>query len=189
MPMPESSLRFLVRDGTEDDIAACLALDSRYETGHVLQVYLHGHESQGWNISLQRERMPRPVELSHPVHRSLIRRALTQEACFLVAEGRDEDKPFLGCLVLLPDQEHGFGLIQSLVVSGKARRQQVGLRLLAASRTWAKEKDLTRLMAEVQTKNAPAISFLEAAGFSFCGFNDHYFSDESIALFFSLPLK
>ena len=33
------------------------------------------------------------------------------------------------------------------------------------------------------------ISFLEAAGFSFCGFNDHYFSDESIALFFSLPLK
>ncbi|MFN8378679.1 MAG: GNAT family N-acetyltransferase [Anaerolineae bacterium] len=186
--MPEAP-RILVRDGTEDDIAACLALDSRYETGHVLQVYLHGQESQGWNIGLQRERLPRPVELSLPVHRALIRRALEQEYCFLVAESREEEKPILGCLVLTPDHEHGFGLIQSLVVSGKVRRQQIGLRLLAASRTWAKEKSLNRLMAELQTKNAPAIAFLEAVGFTFCGFNDHYFSDESIALFFSLPLK
>mgnify|MGYP000857591995 CR=1 FL=1 len=188
MVMSEAA-RILVRDGTEDDIAACLALDSRYETSHVLQVYLHRHESQGWNITLQRERLPRPVELSHPIHRSLIRRALELGHCFLVAAGREAEKPVLGCLVMTPDQEHGVGWIQSLVVSEKVRRQQTGKRLLDAARTCAREKNFNRLTAEVQTKNAPAISFLETLGFTFCGFNDHYFSDESIALFFSLPLK
>jgi N-acetylglutamate synthase-like GNAT family acetyltransferase len=187
--MVETPLRILVRDGTEDDIAACLALDSRYETGHVLQVYLHGAESHGWNISLQRERLPRPVELSQPVHRAVLRKALEREHCFLVAESRADDKAVVGCLVLTPDSERGFGLIECLIVSAKTRRQQVGVRLMAASRIWAREHELNRLIAETQTKNAPAISFFESLGFTFCGFNDRYFPDESIALFFSLPLK
>jgi ribosomal protein S18 acetylase RimI-like enzyme len=178
-----------VRDGTEDDIPLCLALDSRYETGHVLQFYLHGSTAQGWSIALQRERLPRPVELSQPVHRSMLRGALENEYCFLVAEQREPEPGILGCLVLTPDNERGFGLIQSLVVSAKARRQQIGQRLIVASLTWANEHQLTRVIVETQTKNAPGIDFLEALGFTFCGFNDRYFPDESIALFFGLPLK
>jgi GNAT superfamily N-acetyltransferase len=187
--MPETRASILVRDGTEDDIAACLALDSRYETDAVMQVYLNGTSAHGWDIGLQRQRLPRPVELSQPVNRTLIRSALDAHHCFLVAQSRDDEASLHGCLVLIADDAHAFGRIQALVVQSKSRRQKVAMRLLAACGTWAKEHHLNRLQAEVHTKNAPAIRFLESAGFSFCGFNDRYFSDESIALFFSLSLK
>ncbi len=179
---------FLVRDGTEEDIPACLALDSRHETNHVLQVYLHGQETTGWEVSLQRERLPRQVELSNGLQRTQLRAALDHEYCLLVAE-TSADKAIVGGLVMTPNDLHGFALIQNIVVTADARRQKAGTRLIAASGIWAKEHGLTRLMAELQTKNTPAIAFLEALGFSFCGFNDRYFSDENIALFFSLPLK
>ncbi len=186
--MSSPPLRFLVRDGTEDDISACLALNSRFETNHVLRVYLHGQEASGWEISLQRERLPRPVELSATIHRAHLRDALEHEDCFLVAVNRDDDQ-VLGCLVMRPDPLHGFALIQGLVVSPQARRMQIGTRLIAASGTWAREHSINRLMTELSTKNVPAIAFLESLGFAFCGFNDHYFSDENIAVFFNLPLK
>ena len=187
--MPETRASILVRDGTEDDIAACLALDSRFETDAVMQVYLNGTSAHGWDIGLQRQRLPRSVELSQPVHRTLIRSAIDEHDCFLVAQDRDDESVLQGCLVLIPDEAHAFGRIQALIVATRARRQKVGMRLLAAAGVWAREHHLSRLQAEVHTKNAPAIQFLESVGFSFCGFNDRYFSDESIALFFSLPLR
>lgn len=180
--------QFIVRDGIEDDIPACLALDSRYETHQVLQVYLHGQESTGWEVSLQRERLPRPVELSNSFQRIQLRSALDQKHCLLVAE-QHSDEQIMGGLVMTPNEMHGFAQIQNIVVSASARRKKAGSRLLIASGIWAREHGLTRLMAELQTKNTPAIAFLESLGFSFCGFNDRYFSDENIALFFSLPLK
>ena len=157
--MAETPLRILVRDGTEDDIAACLALDFRYETGHVLQVYLHGAESHGWNISLQRERLPRPVELSQPVHRAVLRKALEREHCFLVAESRADDKAVVGCLVLTPDLERGFGLIECLIVSAKTRRQQVGVRLMAASRIWAASTNSTGSLQKHKPRTHPLSAF------------------------------
>jgi hypothetical protein len=36
----------------------------------------------------------------------------------------------------------------------------------------------------MQTKNYPAIQFARAQGFVFCGFNDHYYMNQDIALFF-----
>lgn len=186
--MSTTPLRFLVRDGTEDDISACLSLDSRYETNFVLRVYLHGQEATGWEISLQRERLPRAVELSHSIHRAHLRDALEAEDCYLVAVNRDDDQ-VLGCLVMRPDPLHGFALIQGLVVSPHARRRQIGTRLIAASGIWAREHGVNRLMTELSTKNVPGIAFLESLGFTFCGFNDRYFSDENIAVFFNLPLK
>lgn len=185
-------IQFRVRDGTDEDIAAVLALDSRYETNHVLQVYLHGRGSTSWEVNLQRERLPRPVELSNSFQRAQLRSALDHKHCLLLAEqvpADDKAGAIIGALVMTPNNLNGFALIQNITVSARARRHKAGTRLLMAAGIWAKERGLNRLMAEVQTKNTPAISFLESLGFSFCGFNDHYFPDENVALFFSLPLK
>ncbi|HYO88530.1 MAG TPA: GNAT family N-acetyltransferase [Candidatus Limnocylindrales bacterium] len=185
--MPVSGGPVLIRDGAEDDIPACLALDSRFETTAVLQVYLHGRESHGWELSLQRERLPRPVELNSTVQRAPLRAALDQGGCFLVAERTAET--IVGCLVMSVDDTNSFALIRTLVVGADSRRRKIATRLIAAAGVWAREHHCNRLMAELQTKNAPAISFLESLGFQFCGFNDRYFSDENVALFFCLPLK
>jgi GNAT superfamily N-acetyltransferase len=81
------------------------------------------------------------------------------------------------------------GLIHDLLVTRAARRKQIGLRLIGAARTWAKEHNLYRLMLETQTKNIPSVEFCQAAGFVFSGFNDRYFPNQDVALFFSLSLR
>jgi ribosomal protein S18 acetylase RimI-like enzyme len=52
---------------------------------------------------------------------------------------------------------------------------------------WARERNLSRLMLDLQTKNYPAISFVQKHGFQFCGYNERYYSNGDIALFFSRP--
>jgi ribosomal protein S18 acetylase RimI-like enzyme len=74
-------------------------------------------------------------------------------------------------------------------VSRPYRRRQIALRLTKAAATWAREHDLSRLMIETQTKNFPGIRFCEAAGFTFCGFNDRYFPNRDIAVFFCQSVR
>jgi ribosomal protein S18 acetylase RimI-like enzyme len=44
-------------------------------------------------------------------------------------------------------------------------------------------------MAEATTKIYPALSFYQKLGFRFCGFSDHYYVNQDIALFFVLTLR
>ena len=80
------------------------------------------------------------------------------------------------------------GWIGHLIVDRPARRCGIGSAMITAAKTWAKQLELKRLMIAVQTKNYPGISFCEKQGFVFCGFNDHYFLNRDIALFFSLKI-
>jgi GNAT superfamily N-acetyltransferase len=80
------------------------------------------------------------------------------------------------------------GWISHLVVGRPFRRRGIGSAMITAAKTWGKQQGLRRLMIAVQTKNYPGISFCEKQGFIFCGFNDHYFVNRDIALFFSLTI-
>ena len=64
------------------------------------------------------------------------------------------------------------------------RRQQIGTMLIRQARQWAKEQGLQGLLLEATTKNYPALCLYEKLGFQFCGFNDHYYENQDIALFF-----
>jgi ribosomal protein S18 acetylase RimI-like enzyme len=59
--------------------------------------------------------------------------------------------------------------------------------LLEAANQWALAHSLARVMLEVQTKNHPAIAFAQKNGFQFCGYNERYYPNGDIALFFSRP--
>jgi GNAT superfamily N-acetyltransferase len=79
--------------------------------------------------------------------------------------------------------------IHDLVVSQPYRRKRIGSRLLNVARQWARDHHLVQIMAEMQTKNYPGILFCQQAGLEFCGFNDHYFPNQDIAVFFSQTLR
>jgi len=49
--------------------------------------------------------------------------------------------------------------------------------------------EMQRLLLEVQPKNYPAIQMAKKLGFELCGYNDHYFANHDIALFFSKWMK
>jgi GNAT superfamily N-acetyltransferase len=78
--------------------------------------------------------------------------------------------------------------VNDLVVARPIRRTGVGSQLLKAIVTWGRDQQLKWLVVEVQTKNFPAINFCQKHGLKFCGYNDRYFANQDIALFFAMAL-
>lgn len=182
-----TTISVVIRDGLETDIERCLALDHHYETDHVWQMSLFEEVGQ-WQVSFKRENLPRTIEQEYPGDARRLSAALPDEHCFLVAQHRDSDE-VIGYLTMRNQPPHRIALIQDVLVSRPYRGHGIGTRLLKVARNWAREHDLSQLMAEVQTKNYPGILFCQSAGFTFCGFNDHYFLNQDIAVFFSQPVR
>jgi ribosomal protein S18 acetylase RimI-like enzyme len=57
------------------------------------------------------------------------------------------------------------------------------------ARKWARKRGLRSIQAEATTKNYPALCFYQKLGFQFCGYNDSYYANQDIALFFVLALR
>jgi ribosomal protein S18 acetylase RimI-like enzyme len=104
-----------------------------------------------------------------------------------VAQGKDDRIRGYATLAVRP--EHGIVWVGDLVVDRSLRRRGIGTALLKACAQWGCRKDLVRLTLEVQTKNYPAIAFCRASGLKFCGYNDHYWASEDIAVFFTGRLR
>jgi GNAT superfamily N-acetyltransferase len=75
-------------------------------------------------------------------------------------------------------------MVTDLVVKRRVRRQGVGMALISGARNWAAQQNDNRLVLEMQSKNYPAICVAQKLGFEFCGYNDMYFPNQDIALFF-----
>ena len=182
-----STVNFVIRDGMASDIPECLLLDHSYETDFVWQMQISSEE--GWRIDFKIERLPRALQVTYPSNEERLRAGIAPEQCLLVATTRDEEPELIGYLSMRSDPFYRIGLVQDVVVSHAYRRRQIATRLTKVAALWAREHNLTSLMIETQTKNFPAIRFCEAAGFSFCGFNDRYFPNRDIAVFFSQSVR
>jgi ribosomal protein S18 acetylase RimI-like enzyme len=44
------------------------------------------------------------------------------------------------------------------------------------------------MFLEMQAKNLPAIRLAQGHGYEFCGYNDHYYLTQDVALFFARAL-
>lgn len=182
-----SSTGFLIRDALESDLDPCLELDHRYSSDYVWQMSIDETTGQQ-QITFKTQRLPRTLETEYKTNLERLKLALPPEQCFLVVIARSDQAP-LGYLTMRHDEAYHTGLIQDIVVSEPFRRRQIGTRLLGAARQWAKEHHINQLTVECTTQNHPGILFCQKAGFAFCGYNDRYFPDHDIAIFFSQALR
>ncbi len=175
----------IIRPVDISDLNACIALDPSFQTDHVWQME-EREEGGEILIAFRTARLPRTMRVTYPRDRGGLVEDWEQGGCVLVAE---EDGEILGFLSMMPQDWHDTGWIHHLVVDRRCRRQGVGSALLNAAARWARECGLVRLTVEAQTKNYPAICFYQKHGFTFCGFNDRYYANQDIALFFALSLR
>jgi GNAT superfamily N-acetyltransferase len=182
-----ATLSLVIRDGLEADIPACLALDHTYQTDHVWQMRLHS-ESDKQSVLFIRERLPRTLDTTCPINENRLRAALPAPHGFIVAADRNHGEIY-GYLTARHDSVYQIAHIQDLVISRPYRQRRIGTKLLNIARQWARECGLLLLTVEVQTRNYPAITFCQHSGLIFSGFNDHYFPDQDIAVFFSQSLR
>jgi GNAT superfamily N-acetyltransferase len=191
----------LIRSALLSDLNACLALDANSQTDHVWQMDARP-EADGRSIRFQPVRLPRVMRVAYPRARDDLLACWEADAMVLVAtDRRAEESVPARDVPETEDVARIFGYCQldsapwqsavwvsHLIVDRPFRRHGIGTALITAAKQWATRQGLKRLMTAVQTKNYPGIAFCEKQGFAFCGFNDHYFVNRDIAVFFSLKL-
>jgi ribosomal protein S18 acetylase RimI-like enzyme len=176
----------LVRAAQLADLNACYEMDKSYLTDHVWQMHAHG-SARSIEARFDLIRLPRPMKVEYPRHPDELLGNWSREECFLVAV--DEADTVLGFLDMTAQAWHSTAWIRNLVVHKEHRRRGIGSMLLRSACTWAHERELSGIMAEAQTKNYPAIRFWQKHGFVYCGYNDRYYTNGDIAVFFFLRIK
>ena len=172
-----------------DDLNLCLALDPSYSTESVWQMDLHSEDGRR-AMTFRTVRLPRSMHVAYPRDRDQLVASWKRCDGFLVAlRSETLTEGIIGFVALTTHAAEGAAWVSDLVVEREHRRHGVGTALLNAALEWAKSRSLRQVLVEVQTKNHPAICFCEKLGFAFCGFNDRYYANQDIAVFFARNLR
>lgn len=180
--MTEKSISFpyTIRQATDEDLDACAALDHSSTTDYVWQVDVE-EAQEITTYSFRTVRLPRAMTVAYPQDSVAMRADWRRREFFLVVEDQGKVCAYLNMRV---DRACGIGWIRQLVVDRSRRRKRIGSTLLRVAERWARDNHLHRLMIETQTKNFPAIAFCQRNGFVLSGFNDRYYPNQDIAIFF-----
>lgn len=175
----------VIRPARASDLPHCLAIDPGFTTDHVWQMDRRLQDGQV-AVVFRSVRLPRSMRVAYPRDAQSLSTAWRSCDALWVAE---DGRGIVGYAALLKRAAQSTAWLNDLVVASSARREGVGRALLAAAGRWGREQGLKWLILEVQTKNYPAICFCQKHGLGFCGFNDRYFANQDIALFFAQALR
>ncbi len=174
-----------VRPVIQSDLPQLAEMDHGYSTDYVWQMDQREDHGQT-QVTFRTVRLPRPMRVAFPRDPARSLDDWNRHACFLVAEDNAQLKGYIN-LALAPAPETGW--VTDYVVERRFRRACVGSVLLTAAAHWARTNHLGRLILETQSKNYPAICFAQKHGLTFCGYNDRYYANQDVALFFGMGLK
>lgn len=175
--MPEIA----IRPTQPEDIDTLSAFEHGYYSEYVWQMS-QDLDAQNFKAEFRRVHLPRRIMVPYPRKRENIFSDLDRVEAFLIAElsGRS-----VGYIKVMPEKEANALRVTDVVISAPMRRQGIASGLLVAMMNLASHRDYHYLILEMQSKNEPAIAMAAKLGFNFCGFRDHYFPNQELALFFS----
>lgn len=170
-----------IRSANLNEIERLTALEHGYYTDYAWQMNLERSFEKA-HVDFQRVRLPRRIFVPYPRNREEIVSDLDQVEQFLVAKLNNLP---VGYIKVKGEKEAKVAHITDLVVSAASRRQGIASGLLLAVMDIIVKRDYRNLLLEMQSKNDPAISMATKLGFNFCGYRDHYFPNQELALFYS----
>ena len=164
------------------DIHVCYQLIKSYTTDYVWQMQARA-DGRTMEVRFDTVRLPRSMRVEYARSPDELIGHWQQDDCFLVIRNIEDDVAGFLDAQSRPWQELLW--VSNLVIDQRYRRKGLGTKLLDAASRWAVEHNLSQLTLEFQSKNYPAISFALKHGFHFCGYNERYYPNGDIALFFS----
>lgn len=170
----------VVRALGQDDLDVIANLDHNYHTEYVWQMDIQSGD-RDFNVRFREVRLPRSMPVTYPYPIESIIEDWRNSRGVLVAENGGE---VVGYLSMKKGESMGMVSVTGVAVQRRMRRQGVGSALLLAGETWAIQQGGDRMQLEMQSKNYPGISLASKLGFEFCGYNDKYYDNQDIALFF-----
>jgi GNAT superfamily N-acetyltransferase len=174
-----------IRPAVAGDISYLIALDHDYVSDIVWQMDITAGEDQ-IGVSFRQVRLPRSVRVDYPRPPRILADEWASRALLLVALLANEP---VGYISAIQGVAPATNWITDLVVTRRVRRQGVGTTLILAAQEWARQFYPNRMVLEMQPKNFPAICLAQKLGFDFCGYNDRYYLNHDIALFFAKSIR
>jgi len=174
-----------IRPAIASDIPRISALDHSYTSEYVWQMEFQ--QTDGQVIAKFRQvHLPRSVRVEYPrPHRKLVD-DWTQRSGLLVAVFAGEPVGYISMMLNVCPVTCW---VSDLIVKRRLRRQGIGSALVLAAKEWGVHHDSRNLILEMQPKNYPCIQLALKLGFDFCGYNDRYYANRDIGIFFSKPLN
>ena len=170
-----------IRSATPDDVERLTVFEHGYYSEYVWQMSLDLSEETS-QAEFRRVRLPRRVFVPYPRKKEMIFADMNTAEAFLIADIQQQS---VGYIKVRSEREENVARVTDLVVSGALRRQGIASGLLLAVMDLFSYRNFQTLLLEMQSKNFPAIEMAKKLGFKFCGFRDHYFPNQEMALFFS----
>ncbi len=159
-----------------------MALDHDYVSDDVWQMEMRQDDDGRLDIQFRPVHLPRSAKVDYPRPRRRLADDWTQRSGLLVAELEGQVVGYLSeSLGMAP----ATAWVTDLVVMRRVRRQGIGSALVLSGQVWAAQHDCYRQVLEMQPKNHPAICLAQKLGYAFCGYNDRYYLNHDIALFFA----
>ena len=174
-----------LRPTVATDLSRLMGFDHSIKSDSVWQLELRRENGQVTS-TFREVRLPRTIAVTYPHNPfSLADDWVRKSMMYTAFIGPDP----VGYICLLERGTASVVGITDLVVDVANRRKGVGTALLAAGQDWAASRSHRRLILELQAKNLPAIRFAQKFGYEFCGYNDHYYINQDVAIFFAKILK
>jgi ribosomal protein S18 acetylase RimI-like enzyme len=171
-----------IRPAEVEDIPVLVEIEHDYSSEYVWQMEILQSEEEQVGVTFRQVRLPRSVKVEYPRPVRALSVEWSKRSGILVAVHAGE---VVGYLSLMLEMAPLTTWVTDLAVSRRMRRKGIGSALVLAGMAWAIQHDSHRVILEMQPKNYPAICLAKKLGFDFCGYNDRYYQNHDIALFFS----
>ena len=174
-----------IRTAAKSEIMELALISQNYETSHVWQMN-RIMEDNDVSINFRETRLPRSVKVEYPYPINQLEDEWDQSALILEARIKEKVAAYLRIKNVINKR---IAWIIDLVVDVRHRRQGIGTSLELAAYEWATRNNYDQTLLEMQSKNYPAIQFSKKLGYEFCGYNDQYYANKDIVLFFARPVR
>ena len=174
-----------IRPAIATDIPILMAIDHTYSSEFVWQMEIQAEEKTV-GVNFREIRLPRSVRVEYPRPTHTLADDWTRRSGLLVAT---IDSEAVGYISLMLDIAPITTWVTDLTVVRRVRRQGIGSTLILAAQEWGEQHNTRRLVLEMQPKNYSALNMGQKLGFTFCGYNDRYYANNDIGLFFAKSLR
>ena len=176
---------FEIRPAVASDLTRIMSLDHSSLSDYVWQLELRRETGQA-SANFREVRLPRAIEVRYPRSPSSLADEWMRRDLVLVAL---YDGSPIGYLCVIEERTSEVARVTDIVVAPDQRRKGAASALLTATQAWALERDIHRLILEMQSKNHGCIRLAQKFGYDFCGYNDKYYPTQDVALFFGRAIK
>lgn len=174
-----------LRPTIANDLSRLMAFDHSTKSESVWQLELRRDAGQVV-ASFREVRLPRSIHVEYPHDPFALADDWVRKSMMYTAS---ISKDPVGYISLLERGSASVVWVTDLVVDAAHRRMGVGSALLAAAQDWTESRAHRRIIFETQSKNLSAIRLAQKFGYEFCGYNDHYYLNQDVALFFCKTFK